>query len=108
MTSKRGKPLTIYLHATDLEKLRDIRAALAGRGGRSTSSMIVRAALYAASPGALFMEAYRQVADADRRFKRERARAEGRIRKERSREKERSRKRAVMNSLNRPLFGQSS
>lgn len=33
MTSKRGKPLTIYLHATDLEKLREIRAALAGRGG---------------------------------------------------------------------------
>lgn len=69
--SKRGKPVNLYLRDSDIEKIRELTAFVSGKGERTSDSLIVRAALHAASPGSRLMEAYRQVADVDLRFKRE-------------------------------------
>jgi len=69
--SKRGKPVNLYLRDSDIERIRELTAFVSGRGERTSDSLIVRAALHAASPGSRLMEAYRQVADADLRFKRD-------------------------------------
>lgn len=68
---KRGKPTNLYLRETDINKLRELTAALAERGERTSDSLIVRAAIHAATPGRAFLESYRQVAAADLRFKKE-------------------------------------
>lgn len=70
-TAKRGKPMNLYMRETDITKLRELTAYLADQGERTSDSLIVRAALQAASPGPAFLKAYRQAADADLRFKRE-------------------------------------
>ena len=69
--SKRGKPVNLYLRESDIEKIRELTVFVAGRGERTSDSLIVRAALHAASVGSRFMDAYRQVANADLRFKRD-------------------------------------
>jgi len=69
--SKRGKPVNLYLRDADVAKVRELVADIAGRGERVSDSLIVRAAIHAATPGRTFLEAYRQVASADLRFKQE-------------------------------------
>lgn len=66
---KRGKPVNLYLRDEDVQKIRELTAALAERGERTSDSLIVRAAIRAATPGRTFFESYRQVADVDLRFK---------------------------------------
>ncbi|HEY1804944.1 MAG TPA: hypothetical protein VGG45_10740 [Terracidiphilus sp.] len=68
---KRGKPVNLYLRDADLNKVRELTAFVAGQGDRTSDSLIVRAAIHAASPGRGFMDVYREVAAADLRFKRE-------------------------------------
>jgi hypothetical protein len=67
--SRRGKPVNLYLRDEDVAKLRELTVALAERGERTSDSLIVRAAIHAATPGRSFFEAYRQVASVDLRFK---------------------------------------
>jgi hypothetical protein len=66
---KRGRPVNLYLRDEDVAKVRELTAVLAERGERTSDSLIVRAAIHAANPGRAFLEAYRQVASADLRFK---------------------------------------
>lgn len=68
---KRGKPVNLYLRDEDVTKIRELTAALAERGERTSDSLIVRAAIHAAIPGRVFLESYRKVAAVDLRFKRE-------------------------------------
>jgi hypothetical protein len=69
MKAKRGKPVNLYLRDEDVAKVRELTAIIAGRGERTSDSLIVRAAIHATSPGRNFIEAYRHVAAADLRFK---------------------------------------
>jgi hypothetical protein len=69
--SKRGGPVNLYLRDADTAKIRELTAFVADKGERTSDSLIVRAAIHAANPGPRFMEAYRQVAAADLRFKQE-------------------------------------
>jgi hypothetical protein len=70
-TTKRGKPTNLYLRAADLAKVRELTAFVAGKGERTSDSLIVRAAVHAATPGKAFFDAYREVASADLRFRQE-------------------------------------
>jgi hypothetical protein len=70
-TTKRGKPVNLYLRDVDLAKVRALTAFAAGQGERTSDSLIVRAALLAASPGRAFLSALREVASADLRFRQE-------------------------------------
>jgi hypothetical protein len=68
---KRGKPTNLYLREVDVAKIRELTAFIAGHGDRTSDSLIVRAATHLAAPGPRFLDAYRQVASADLRFKKE-------------------------------------
>lgn len=70
-TTKRGKPINLYFRDTDLSKVRELTAFAAGQGERTSDSLIVRAALLAATPGRVFLTALREVASADLRFRQE-------------------------------------
>jgi hypothetical protein len=73
-TAKRGEPgrrVTLYIRDADLAKVRELTAFAAGKGERTSDSLIVRAALLAANPGRTFLSALREVASADLRFRRE-------------------------------------
>jgi hypothetical protein len=69
-TAKRGKPVNLYLRDADLTKVRELTAFAAGEGERTSDSLIVRAALQAATPGRAFMTALREAASVDLRFNR--------------------------------------
>ena len=56
---------------TKLAKGRELTAFVAGKGERTSDSLIVRAAVHAARPGKAFFDAYREVASADLRFRQE-------------------------------------
>ena len=66
---KRGKPINLYFRDEDRAKVRELTAYLAGEGERTSASLIVRAAVRAASPGRAFLNAYRETAKTDLRFK---------------------------------------
>lgn len=68
---KRGKPTNLYMRDEDIEKVRKLTAYLAGEGERTSNSLIARAAIHAATPDRAFLKVYRQVAEADLRFRRE-------------------------------------
>jgi hypothetical protein len=68
---ERGKPTNLYMREADITKLRELTAYLAGEGVRTSNSLIARAAIHAATPDRAFLKAYRQVAEADLRFRRE-------------------------------------
>ena len=68
---KRGKPTNLYMRDADISKLRELTAYLSAEGKRTSDSLIVRAALQAATPGPAFLKAYTQAAAADLRFRRE-------------------------------------
>jgi hypothetical protein len=65
----RGKQVTLYLRDSDIARMRELQAFIAGEGERSSDSLMVRAALHAATPGKQFLTAYREVASVDLRFK---------------------------------------
>jgi len=69
--NKRGRPVNLYLRDADTAKIRELTAFIADKGERTSDSLIVRAAIHAANSGPRFMEAYRQTAAADLRFKQE-------------------------------------
>lgn len=58
----------MYLRDEDRAKVRELMADLAMHGERVSESLIVRAAIHAASPGRQFTAAYRKVAAVDLRF----------------------------------------
>ena len=68
---RRGKATNLYLRESDIEKIRALTAFIAGRGDRTSDSLIVRAAIRAAKEGPAFLAAYGEVADADMRFRKE-------------------------------------
>ncbi len=68
-TTKRGKPVNLYLRDADLAKVRELTAFVAGQGERTSDSLIVRAALHAAIPGRTFLAALQEAASADLRFR---------------------------------------
>ena len=67
-TVKRGKPVNLYLRASDLAKVHELTAFAAGKGERTSISLVVRAALLAANPGRTFLSALQEAASADLRF----------------------------------------
>lgn len=69
-TAKRGKPVNLYLREADVAKIRELMTAILGQGERVSESLIVRAALHAAKPGRAFLQAYKEAASADLRYKR--------------------------------------
>ena len=68
---KQGKPVNLYLRDADVAKVRELMMAVVSQGERVSESLIVRAAIHAATPNRNFFEAYKQAAAADLRFKRE-------------------------------------
>jgi len=68
-TTKRGKPVNLYLRDAGLAKVRESTAFAAGEWERTSDSLIVRAALQAATPGRAFLFALREAASADSRLK---------------------------------------
>ena len=69
--STRGKPVHVYLRDGDVTKVRELMALVVSQGERASDSLIVRAAIRAATPGRSFLEAYSQAASEDLRFKRD-------------------------------------
>ena len=67
----KGRPVNLYLRDADVTKVRELMASVAAQGERTSESLIVRAAIQAAEPGRKFLQAYREAAGADLRFKRE-------------------------------------
>jgi hypothetical protein len=65
-----GKPVQFWLHEEDRKLIRELSAWLAGQGIRPSDSMVVRAALRMASPGAAWLDCYRSAALLDGRLKR--------------------------------------
>jgi hypothetical protein len=70
-TTQRGRRVTMYIRDSDLVKVRELTAFAAGHGERTSDSLIVRAALLAATPGRRFLTALREVASTDLRFRQE-------------------------------------
>ena len=68
--NKRGRAVNLYLRDADVAKVRELMAAVAAQGERTSESLIVRAAIQAAAPGRKFLEAYREAAGADLRYRR--------------------------------------
>jgi hypothetical protein len=64
-----GKPVQFWLHEEDRRLIRELAAWLAGQGIRPSDSMVVRATLRMAKAGPALLEAYRQAAALDGRFK---------------------------------------
>jgi len=69
-TPTRGKPMNLYMRADDVAKIRELTAFAAGNGQRTSDSMIVRAALRAASPNRAFLVALKEAEASDLRFNR--------------------------------------
>ena len=68
-TTKRGKPVNLYLRDADLAKVRELTAYAAGQRERTSDSLIVRATLHLSTPGRAFLTALREAASADLRFR---------------------------------------
>ena len=66
----RGKPMNLYLHPEDTQRIRSLAAYLTGQGFRVSDSQVVKAALRVASADSSLLSAYEQAATADQRFKR--------------------------------------
>jgi hypothetical protein len=69
-SSRIGRPVQFWLHEEDRKIIRELAAWLAGQGIRPTDSMVVRAALRVSRTGNELLEAYKQAAELDGRFKR--------------------------------------
>ena len=69
--ARRGKPTNLYLRESDIDKVRELTAFIAGKGDRTSDSLIVRAALRAAKADRAFLNAYGEVAEDDLRFRKE-------------------------------------
>lgn len=65
---ERGKATNLYLKPRDIAKLRELTAFLAGKGQRTSNSLIVRAAIHAAEPNSSFLKEYTRMANDDLRF----------------------------------------
>lgn len=66
----RGKPMNLYLHPEDTQRIRSLAAYLTGQGFRVSDSQVVKAALRVASADSSLLSAYEQAVTADQRFKR--------------------------------------
>ncbi len=66
----RGKPINLYLHPEDTQRIRSLAAYLTGQGFRVSDSQVVKAALRGASADSSLLSAYEQAVTADQRFKR--------------------------------------
>ena len=64
-----GKPVQFWMHEEDRRILRELSAWLAGQGVRASDSLVIRTALRAAKTGSDLLEAYRDAAQLDGRFK---------------------------------------
>lgn len=69
--SRVGRPVQFWMHDAERNLVRELSAWVAGQGIRPTDSMIIRAALRFARTGGEFLEAYREAAQLDGRFKRD-------------------------------------
>lgn len=70
MTTGRGKPMNLYLHPEDTQRIRSLAAYLTGQGFRVSDSQVVKAALRTASADSSLLSAYEQAVTTDQRFKR--------------------------------------
>ena len=70
VTTGRGKPMNLYLHPEDTQRIRSLAAFLTGQGFRVSDSQVVKAALRVASADSSLLSAYEQAVTADQRFKR--------------------------------------
>jgi len=68
-SSKRGRPMNLYLYDADVAKIRELVSWVAASGERVSDSLIVRTALRVASADKRFLAAYRDAASADQRFR---------------------------------------
>ncbi len=70
VTTGRGKPMNLYLHPEDTQRIRSLAAYLTGQGFRVSDSQVVKAALRVASADSSLLSAFEQAVTADQRFKR--------------------------------------
>lgn len=70
VTSKRGRPMNIYLHPQDEKIIAALRSVLAQEGLRASDSQILKAALrYVQQDDVEFMYAFFDAQRQDQRFK---------------------------------------
>lgn len=70
-STQQGRRVTMYIRDSDLVKIRELTAFVAGQGARTSDSLIVRAALLTATPGKAFLSALKAVASTDQRLRKE-------------------------------------
>lgn len=70
VTSGKGKPMNLYLHPEDTQRIRSLAAYLTGQGFRVSDSQVVKAALRVAAADSTLLSAYEKAVTTDQRFKR--------------------------------------
>jgi hypothetical protein len=66
----RGKPVNMYMHPDDVERIRTLAAYLAAQGKRVSDSQVVKAALRVARADSDLLAAFEETLAIDQRFKR--------------------------------------
>jgi hypothetical protein len=68
--TERGKPVNMYMHPDDVDRIRTLAAYLVGQGKRVSDSQVVKAALRVARADSDLLAAYEETLAIDQRFKR--------------------------------------
>lgn len=68
--TERGKPVNMYMHPDDVDRIRSLAAYLAAQGKRVSDSQVVKAALRVARADSDLLAAYEETLSIDQRFKR--------------------------------------
>lgn len=68
--TERGKPVNMYMHPDDLERIRTLAAYLGMQGKRVSDSQVVKAALRVAKKDSDLLAAFEETEAIDQRFKR--------------------------------------
>jgi hypothetical protein len=66
---KRGKPMNLYLHAPDEERIKELGTYIYRERGKVSDSQVVKAALIAADADTRLLKAFDVVKSRDLRFK---------------------------------------
>jgi hypothetical protein len=72
-TTERGKPVNMYMHPDDIERIRTLAAYLGAQGKRVSDSQVVKAALRVARADSDLLAAFEETEAIDQRFKRAKA-----------------------------------
>jgi hypothetical protein len=69
--TERGKPVNMYMHPDDLERIRTLATYLTAQGNRVSDSQVVKAALRVARADSDLLAAFKETLATDQRFKRD-------------------------------------